>query len=132
MQKLSIEVLEKMMGADLSKNEIDVLLYIARYQDDTGHIIGGHYKDVCDAIGISFQGYYDVLGALERKEIISCEKKCYYDKDITILDNNFAGKLQRNPCTGGKCPKGSGLCGKIKAEKAGKLAAGTEPVKGNG
>lgn len=92
MQKLSIEVLEKMMGADLSKNEIDVLLYIARYQDDTGHIIGVHYKDVCDAIGISFQGYYDVLEALERKEIISCEKKSYYDKDITILDNNFAGK----------------------------------------
>ena len=92
MQKLSIEVLEKMMGADLSKNEIDVLLYIARYQDETGHIVGVHYKDVSEAVGISFQGYYDVLEALEQKEIIMSSKKNYYDRDITILNNNFAGK----------------------------------------
>ena len=31
MQKLSVEVLEKMLGADLSNHEIDMMLYIARF-----------------------------------------------------------------------------------------------------
>ena len=43
MQKLSVEVLEKMLGADLSNHEIDMMLYIARFQDEFGHIRGVYY-----------------------------------------------------------------------------------------
>lgn len=92
MQKLSLDILEKMMAANLSKNEVNILLYIARFQDDFGKIQGVHYKEICEELNISFQGFYDVLRSLEKKEIIRCEKKNYYDKDITICDNNFVGK----------------------------------------
>ena len=39
MQKLSVEVLEKMLGADLSNHEIDMMLYIARFQDEFGRVL---------------------------------------------------------------------------------------------
>lgn len=40
MQKLSVEVLEKMLGADLSNHEIDMMLYIARFQYYEASIVG--------------------------------------------------------------------------------------------
>lgn len=92
MQKISIEVLEKAMRADLSSAEVDMLLYIARYQDQSGTAYGIYYKDVCNNINISVQTFYDCRRNLEEKGIILAEKNNYYDWDITILDNSFAGK----------------------------------------
>lgn len=40
MQKLSIEVLERAMQQNLTSSEVDMLLYIARFQNDAG-IAGG-------------------------------------------------------------------------------------------
>ena len=82
MQKLSVEVLEKMLGADLSNHEIDMMLYIARFQDEFGHIRGVYYRDICENVGLSYQGFYDCLHSLERKGIIACEKRSYFDWDI--------------------------------------------------
>lgn len=92
MQKLSIEVLERMLSADLTKKEVDFILYIAQFQDEFGKSEGIYYKDVCEAVDLSFQGFYDCRTSLEEKGIIKCEKCSYYDTDITILDNNFMGK----------------------------------------
>lgn len=91
MQKLSVEVLEKMFGADLSNHEIDMMLYIARFQDEFGHIRGVYYRDICENVGLSYQGFYDCLHSLERKGIIACEKRSYFDWDIQVINNSFCG-----------------------------------------
>lgn len=92
MQKISIEVLEKMLRAELTGAEVDMLLYIARYQNNKGISGGIYYKEVCEATGMSYQAFYDCKKGLEKKGIIHAEKNNYYDWNITILDNSFAGK----------------------------------------
>lgn len=92
MQKISVEALEKMMRAGLTRNEVDFVLYVARFQNEYGTAEGIYYRALCEEIGISYQGFYDCKRSLEEKGIIICEKRSYYDYDITILDNSFAGK----------------------------------------
>lgn len=92
MQKLSVFVLERMMKSNLSSKEVDFILYVGRYQNEYGSINGIYYKDICRAIDVSVQGFYDCKKSLERKGIIKCAKNSYFDCDITILDNSFAGK----------------------------------------
>lgn len=92
MQKISIEVLEKAIKEKLSSVELDMLLYIARFQNEAGVASGIYYKDVCENIGISYQGFYDCKKSLQEKGLIYAEKKNYYDWDITILNNSFIGK----------------------------------------
>ncbi len=92
MQKIGISVFEKMVEKKITNKELDFILYIARYQNEYGVAKGIYYKDVCEAAGLSFQGFYDCKASLEEKGIIFCMKKSYYDWDITILDNSFKGK----------------------------------------
>ena len=92
MQKISIEVLEKAIKEKLTSAELDLLLYVARFQDETGRASGIYYKDVCESINVSYQGFYDCKRSLQNKGLISAEKCNYYDWDITILNNSFAGK----------------------------------------
>lgn len=92
MQKLSLFVLERMMAANLTSKEVNFILYVAQYQNEFGEVQGVYYKDICEHINISYQGFYDCLSSLKEKNIITCEKNSYYDWDITILDNSFVGK----------------------------------------
>lgn len=89
MQKLRMEVLEKMMRSNLSRGEVDVLLYIARFQDISGVARGIYYKDVCEATGLSFQGFYNCRQALVEKGIIEIQKQHSHDVDIRIKGNSF-------------------------------------------
>lgn len=89
MQKISADVLEKMMKSNLSSKEVDFILYVAQYQNNYGVASGIYYKDVCEALNLSYQGFYNCRAALEEKGIIRSEKKSYYDCDITILNNEF-------------------------------------------
>lgn len=52
MQKLKNTVLDKMLTAHLTKAEVDFMIEISHYQDDSGKVYGVYYKDVCEAIGI--------------------------------------------------------------------------------
>ncbi|WP_287971357.1 hypothetical protein [Blautia sp.] len=92
MQKLSIEVLENAMKKNLTSAEVDMLLYIAKFQNEAGVARGIYYKDVCRETGISYQAFYDCKKGLEEKGIIYAEKNNYYDWDITIINNSFIGK----------------------------------------
>lgn len=92
MQKLSVTVLERMIKSKVSSKEVDFILYVGKYQNEYGTAEGIYYKDICDAAGLSCQGFYNCKRSLEEKGIISCTKKYYFDYDITILDNSFAGK----------------------------------------
>lgn len=81
---------------ELSSNEISFLLYIARYQDESGKVVGVYYKDVCENIYVSIQTFYTVLHSLRDKGLITYTKNHYTDYDITILDNDFSKKNAKN------------------------------------
>ena len=103
MQKLSIEVVNKMIAQRVTGCEIDFVLYISRFQDDRGVVKGVYYKDVAKETGMSFQQFYNAKQSLQDKGIIRVEKNDYTDHDITILDNSYAGlcemeeKVRRKP-----------------------------------
>lgn len=92
MQKLRNEVVNKILRAHLSKAEIDVLLEISHYQDENGTAYGVHYRDVCNAVGISVDTFYWALHGLCEKNLITAKKAAYGDWDIEIIGNNFVGK----------------------------------------
>lgn len=89
MEKLNYEIIEKLIKTNATKNEINLLTYIAQFQDEYGRIRGAHYKDTCKNINCSIQGFYDALYGLEDKEIISITHKTN-DFDIIIKNNNAA------------------------------------------
>ena len=91
-QKIKNSIVDRMIEQKCTSNEIDFLCYISMYQDITGRVTGVHYKDVCDATGMSIQGYYDTKASLEDKGFIVCEKCDYSDCDITIVGNAYTGE----------------------------------------
>ena len=52
MQKIKYGVLDKLLRADLSRAEMDFILHISHYQDDTGCVSGIYYRDICEALQI--------------------------------------------------------------------------------
>lgn len=89
MQKLKNRIIAKMIEARLTNKEIDFLIYVSRFQNDNGVVSGVHYKEVCENMHMSVQGFYDVKNTLIRKGFIRSEKNSPIDHDITILDNAF-------------------------------------------
>lgn len=89
MQKLKNSIVQKMIAAKCTSKEVDFVLYVSRFQDDYGKVSGIHYKEVCDSMGMSHQGFYDVKASLQEKNIIRCEKSDRIDHDITIIGNEF-------------------------------------------
>ena len=89
MQKIKNSIVDRMIEQKCTSNEIDFLCYISMYQDITGRVTGVHYKDVCDATGMSIQGYYDTKASLEDKGFIICDKRDYSDCDITRITIYF-------------------------------------------
>lgn len=90
MQKLKNSVIDRMLQERLKKAEIDFLIEISHYQDDSGRIYGVYYKDICAATGISYETFYTSLHSLEERGFVKTEKNYYGDWDITILDNDFS------------------------------------------
>ena len=78
-----------MMKSNLSSKEVDLILYVAQYQNNYGVASGIYYKGCLRSTNLSYQGFYNCRAALEEKGIIRSEKKSYYDCDITILNNEF-------------------------------------------
>lgn len=90
MQKLSYTVLDKLFNNNITNTELETLFLLSRYQDEKGIIIGVYYKDICQALDISYQKFYDILSSLRNKGIISYEKNSLIDYDVKILDNDFS------------------------------------------
>lgn len=89
-QKLKSSTFENIIQSDLTSAELNFIVYLSHFQNDSGTVIGVYYKDICAAINISYQTFYDVLRSLSSKRIISYEKRNYDDWDITILNNDFS------------------------------------------
>lgn len=92
MYKLKNEYIDKMIEKQLTSKEVDFLLYIARFQSESGTVYSVYYKDVCNAIHISNQKFYDILVSLENKGLILSRKENKADYCITLLENNFTDK----------------------------------------
>lgn len=89
MQKIKSSVLARMIEAGVTSREFDFLIYISRFQDESGKVEGVHYRDVCTEMGISHQGFYDIKRSLEEKKLIFSGKSSRIDHDITIIGNSF-------------------------------------------
>lgn len=90
MYKIAFEYFQKMIEKKPSGREIDFLIYLSRIQSGSGKIIGVYYRDVCAALGISIQKFYDLLAGLQEKELITVEHHYYGDYDIRLCGNDFS------------------------------------------
>lgn len=97
MQKLKNTYIDRMIQEKLSSAEIDFILYIARFQNGRGVVQSVYYKDVCEAVGISIQKFYDIRDSLAQKQLIQWAKYYYADIAVTLVDNDFSD----NDFTGG-------------------------------
>lgn len=91
-QKLKNTYIDRMIQEKLSSAEIDFILYIARFQNDRGVVQSVYYKDVCEAVGISIQKFYDIRDSLAQKQLIQWAKFYYADIVVTLVDNDFSDK----------------------------------------
>ena len=92
MYKLKNSYIDRMVEAGLSSREVDFILYIANYQDIYGTVFSVYYKDVCQAINISYQKFYDILASLQEKKLITWEKQHRTDICVTLVGNDFSDK----------------------------------------
>ena len=76
---------------NLTSTEMDLFLYIAKYQRLTGFVAGVHNQNVCKATGMCKQSFYTAMRGLERKEIVKISRTSDIDYDFLILGNDFTG-----------------------------------------
>ena len=87
--KIKYSLLEKLIS--LTNREIDFFMFIVRYQEDHGQVPGVYYRDVCQALGICKQTFYNTLQSLKEKGVITYTRsERDHDYDIMILDNDFS------------------------------------------
>lgn len=76
---------------NLTSTEMDLFLYIAKYQRLNGFVAGVHNQNVCKATGMCKQSFYTAMRGLERKEIVKINRTSDIDYDFLILGNDFTG-----------------------------------------
>ena len=76
---------------NLTSTEMDLFLYIAKYQRLNGFVAGVHNQDVCRATGMCKQSFYTAMHGLERKGIVKISRTSDIDYDFLILGNDFTG-----------------------------------------
>ena len=79
-----------MISSRLSSKEIDFLLHIALCQSESGVVESVYYKDICNAIGVSIQKFYDILKTLSDKNLIICSKVNTADVRVILCNNDFS------------------------------------------
>lgn len=90
--KLKNSYIDRMIDARISKSEVSFILHIAQYQDNYGIVHSVYYKDICAAINISTQKFYDILNTLAKKRLISFEKVNPADFKVCLINNDFSDK----------------------------------------
>lgn len=80
-----------MIAAGITSKEFDFLIYISRFQDESGRVGGVYYKEVCKEMNMSYQGFYDTKKSLVEKGLIFSSKNSDIDHDITIVGNSYYG-----------------------------------------
>lgn len=88
--RIKYSLIEKLKN--LTSTEMDLFLYVAKYQRLNGFVAGVHNQDVCRATGMCKQSFYTAMRGLERKGIVTISRTSDIDYDLLILDNDFTGK----------------------------------------
>lgn len=96
MYKIKNTYIDRMINRQVSSAEIDFLLYIAQFQDEYGTVQSVYYKDVCEAVGISIQKFYDILSSLTDKGLIDYKKIHRADLIVTLVGNDMTDKAEFN------------------------------------
>ncbi len=78
---------------NLTSTEMDLFLYIAKYQRFNGIVVGVHNQDVCRATGMFKQSFYTAMHGLERKGIVKISRTSDIDYDFLILGNEKNGTV---------------------------------------
>lgn len=87
--RIKYSLIEKLKN--LTSTEMDLFLYVAKYQRLNGFVAGVHNQDVCRATGMCKQSFYTAMRGLERKGIVKISRTSDIDYDLLILDNDFTG-----------------------------------------
>lgn len=87
--RIKYSLIEKLKN--LTSTEMDLFLYVAKYQRLNGFVAGVHNQDVCRATGMCKQSFYTAMRGLERKEIVKISRTSDIDYDFLILGNDFTG-----------------------------------------
>ena len=87
--RIKYSLIEKLKN--LTSTEMDLFLYIAKYQRLNGFVAGVHNQNVCKATGMCKQSFYTAMRGLERKEIVKISRTSDIDYDFLILGNDFTG-----------------------------------------
>lgn len=87
--KIKYSLVCQLCKSKLTNKELTFFLFIARFQDKYGQIIGIYYKDIMEKCDMSLRTFYLVLKSLEKKGLIAF-KRTKNDYDIKILNNDFS------------------------------------------
>ena len=87
--RIKYSIIDKLKN--LTSTEMDLFLYIAKYQRLNGFVAGVHNQNVCKATGMCKQSFYTAMRGLERKEIVKISRTSDIDYDFLILGNDFTG-----------------------------------------
>lgn len=88
MHKLRKSVVDNIY-AKCTGAEICFLLHVAQFQTKKGIVRHVRCKDICYAISISKQTFYNILASLSVKRIINVKKESHGDYSIEIINNSF-------------------------------------------
>jgi hypothetical protein len=86
--RLSYKILDNLIT--LSSSEAKLLLYICKYQNISGKMVGLYYKNVMQEASLCKQSFYNALYSLKSKGILLVEKNHTSDFDVTIVNNDFS------------------------------------------
>lgn len=89
MRKQKYSVYYRSINAKLTKAERGLFNLLLTRQDESGCVRGVYYRECCEILQISYQGFYDALYGLREKGLLRTQKNDYYDIDVWILDNDF-------------------------------------------
>ncbi|WP_346663755.1 hypothetical protein [uncultured Merdimonas sp.] len=90
MKKVRIKYSKLSQLKNLTNREMDLFLYLARYQNLAGQVVGVHNRAVCRSTGMCKQSFYTSLYSLAEKGVISYAKNTEIDYDVQITDNDFS------------------------------------------
>lgn len=79
-----------MLKCNLTSKGIDLILALAKMQDETGLVRGVYYQDICSELGISIQAYYDLLAQLYGSGMLCWVKTSRCDRDVQLVKNDFS------------------------------------------
>ena len=87
MHKIRKSVIDEILLQKCTGAEIKFLLFISQYQSKHGTVRHVRCKDICLAIGISKQTFYNILKSLQEKVIRVLREVA--GNSVTILNNAF-------------------------------------------